>query len=176
MRTGSSIAGRFVMCAAAAMVLAAGTAQAVEVGDVVTLPEMQLLDGTRVPGDAWRGHPVILATWASWCPFCALQNPRLQKLYEATHGTDLRILTISIDANAQIARDYVAKRGFTFPVTMETDALCAATGPRKGLPELLVLDANGRVVRKEVGEMLEDDVADLAQYAHPAHPAHSHKQ
>ncbi|UCF24318.1 MAG: TlpA family protein disulfide reductase, partial [Ralstonia sp.] len=75
-------------------------------------------------------------------------------------------LTISIDANPQLARDYVAKRGFTLPVTMESDALCVATGPRKGLPELLVLDANGRVVRKELGEMLEDDVADLARYAH----------
>ncbi|MGC7532453.1 TlpA disulfide reductase family protein, partial [Pandoraea pneumonica] len=87
---------------------------AVEVGDVVTMPDVQLLDGTRVPGNAWRGHPVIIATWASWCPFCALQNPRLQKLADATRGTDLRILTISIDANPQLAKDYVAKRGFTF--------------------------------------------------------------
>jgi len=164
---------RFLMWVVAATVWVASTAQAVEVGDVVTLPEVQLLDGKRVPGDAWRGHPVIIATWASWCPFCALQNPRLQKLADATRGTDLRILTISIDANPQLARDYVAKRNFSFPVTMESDALCAATGPRKGLPELIVLDANGRVVRKEVGEMLEDDVADLAQYAHPAH---SHKK
>ncbi|UGS90739.1 TlpA family protein disulfide reductase [Ralstonia wenshanensis] len=156
---------RFLTWAAAAMVFAVSTAQAVEVGDVVALPDLQLLDGTRVPGDAWRGHPVIIATWASWCPFCALQNPRLQKLYDATRGTDLRILTISIDANPQLAKDYVAKRNFTLPVAMETDALCAATGPRKGLPELLVLDAKGRVVRKEVGEMLEDDVADLARYA-----------
>ena len=155
------------------MMLAVGTAQGVEVGDVVTMPDVQLLDGTRVPGSAWRGHPVIIETWASWCPFCALQNPRLQKLADATRGTDLRILTISIDANPQLAKDYVAKRNFTFPVAMETDALCAATGPRKGLPELLVIDANGRVVRKEVGEMLEDDVADLAKYAHPAH---NHKQ
>ncbi|AQW30362.1 TlpA disulfide reductase family protein [Ralstonia syzygii subsp. celebesensis] len=150
------------------MALAAGAARAVEVGDTVTLPDVQLLDGTRVPGEAWRGHPVIIATWASWCPYCALQNPRLQKLYDATRDTDLRLLTISIDANPQLAGDYVAKRGFTFPVTMESDALCAATGPRKGLPELLVLDADGRVVKKETGEMLEDDVADLARYAHGA--------
>ncbi|UCF26371.1 MAG: redoxin domain-containing protein, partial [Ralstonia sp.] len=73
-------AQRFVMGLVAAVVLAAGAAHAVEVGDVVSLPEVQLLDGTRVPGEAWRGHPVIIATWASWCPFCALQNPRLQKL------------------------------------------------------------------------------------------------
>ncbi len=148
------------------MALAAGAAHAVEVGDTVTLPDMQLLDGTRVPGESWRGHPVVIATWASWCPYCALQNPRLQKLYDATRGTDLRLLTISIDANPQLAGDYVARRGFTFPVTMESDALCAATGPRKGLPELLVLDADGRVVQKATGEMLEDDIAELARYAH----------
>nr|WP_241192650.1 TlpA disulfide reductase family protein [Ralstonia solanacearum] len=112
-------AGRFRMWLAAAMLpmaLAAGAAHAVEVGDTVTLPDVQLLDGTRVPGASWRGHPVIIATWASWCPYCALQNPRLQKLYDATRGTGLRILTVSIDANPQLAGDYVAKRGFTFPV------------------------------------------------------------
>lgn len=146
--------------------MASALARAAEVGDTIHLPDVRLLDGRTVPASQWAGKPVVIEFWASWCPFCALQNPRLQKLYDATRGTDLRILTISIDANPQLAKDYVAKRNFTLPVAMETDALCAATGPRKGLPELLVLDAKGRVVRKEVGEMLEDDVADLARYAH----------
>lgn len=165
MRTMRRIRG-WLAAALVPMALAAGAAHAVEVGDTVALPDLQLLDGTRMPGASWRGHPLVIATWASWCPYCALQNPSLQKLYDATRGTGLRLLTISIDANLRLAGDYVAKRGFTFPVTMESDALCAATGPRKGLPELLVLDADGRVVQKATGEMLEDDIADLARYAH----------
>ena len=39
-----------------------------------------------------------------------------------------------------------------------------AFGKRKGQPELNVLDGQGRVVQKEVGEMLDDDVAALARY------------
>jgi hypothetical protein len=50
---------------------------------------------------------------------------------------------------------------------MDTPALRAALGKRKGLPELYVIDAGGKVVQKEVGEMLEEEVAALAKYARP---------
>jgi sulfur-oxidizing protein SoxX len=38
----------------------------------------------------WAGKPLVVEIWASWCPFCALQNPRLQALYDKTRGTPLR--------------------------------------------------------------------------------------
>ena len=100
-------------------------------------------------------------------PFCAMQNPRLQKLYERTRGTPLQVLTISIDKDPREAADYMKKRGYTFPATMDSTALQAVFGKRKGLPELYVIDAHGRVVQKEVGEMFEEDVAALERYAKP---------
>ena len=51
---------RFVMWAAAAMVFAAGTTQAVEVGDVVTMPDVQLLDAQAVPITEVV-HPALIA-------------------------------------------------------------------------------------------------------------------
>lgn len=152
----------FAMAACLAM---AGWAHALEVGDTVRLPAVTLLDGRTVAPDTWQGKPLVIEIWASWCPFCAMQNPRLQKLYAATRNTPLQVLTISIDASADIARDYIAKRGYTFPATMDSPALKSALGKRKGLPELYVIDRHGKVVQKEVGEMLEDEVAALAQYA-----------
>lgn len=144
-----------------------GAATALEVGDTVRLPAVQLLDGRTLPPSHWAGKPLVLQVWASWCPYCALQNPRLQKLYESTNGTRLRMLTISIDKTPAEASDYLGQRGYTFPVAMDTPALRAAISGRKGLPELYVIDGNGKVVQKEVGEMLEDDVAALARYARP---------
>ncbi|WP_084084689.1 TlpA disulfide reductase family protein [Cupriavidus sp. USMAA2-4] len=153
--------------AAALALLQAGVALALEVGDTVRLPALQLLDGRTVPASQWAGKPVVIEVWASWCPFCALQNPRLQKLYDATRGTPLQVLAISIDKTPAEAAAYLKKHGYTFPAALETPALRAVVGPRKGLPELYVLDAHGRVVQKEVGEMLDDDVAALARYARP---------
>ena len=150
---------------AAGLVSAASTAAAAEVGDVIALPMVQLLDGRSVPPSQWAGKPLVIEVWASWCPFCALQNPRLQALYERTHDAGLQVLTISIDKEPKVAVDYLKQRGYTFPATMDSPALRNALGPRKGLPELYVLDGHGRVVQKELGEMLDDDVAALARYA-----------
>lgn len=146
---------------------AAGGAAALEVGDTVRLPDVQTLDGRTLSAAALAGKPVVVEYWATWCPFCAMQNPRLQKLHERTRGTPLQVLAISIDKDPREAAGYMQKRGYTFPATMDSAALQAVFGKRKGLPELYVIDARGRVVQKEVGEMLEDEVAALERYARP---------
>ncbi len=150
---------------AAILLLASMAAAALEVGDTVHLPAVRLLDGRTVPAGAFAGKPVVVEFWASWCPFCALQNPRLQALYDRTRGTPLQVLAVSIDRQSADAAAYLKARRYTFPAAMDSPALREAFGPRKGLPELYVLDGNGRVLQKEVGEMLEDDVAALADYA-----------
>lgn len=146
-----------------------GAVAALEVGDTVRLPAVQLLDGRSVTAAQLAGKPLVVEIWASWCPFCALQNPRLQKLYDSTGGArgGLQVLAVSIDRDPKEAAGYMAKHGYVFPAAMDTPALRAALGKRKGLPELYVIDANGKVVQKEVGEMLEEEVAALAKYARP---------
>ena len=155
------IAIAWVLALAAAF---GAAAHAAEVGDVIRLPDVKLLDGRTVPASQWAGKPLVVEFWASWCPFCALQNPRLQALYDKTHGTPLQVLTISIDKHPHEAVAYLKQRGYTFPATMDSDALRHAFGKRRGLPELYVLDGHGHVVQKEVGEMLDDEVAALARY------------
>jgi len=147
--------------------MASALARAAEVGDTIHLPDVRLLDGRTVPASQWAGKPLVIEFWASWCPFCALQNPRLQALHDKTRGTTLQVLTISIDKQPQDAVAYLKQRGYTFPAAMDSDALRRAFGARKGLPELYVLDGQGRVVQKEVGEMIDDDVAALARYGKP---------
>ncbi|WP_312024185.1 TlpA family protein disulfide reductase [Pandoraea apista] len=149
----------------AGLALAAAPALAVDVGDTVTLPSLTLLDGKTLSASALKDRTVIVEYWASWCPFCAQQNPHLQKLYEATRGKPIQIVTLSIDKKPQEALDYMKAHGYTFPAGMENDAWQATLGKRRGLPELYVIGRNGKVLRKEVGEMFGEDVAALADYA-----------
>ncbi len=161
---------RALPCALLLAALAgSGAAAALEVGDTVRLPPVKLLDGSVVTPADLAGRPLVVEVWASWCPFCALQNPRLQTLYDSTGGArgGLQVLALSIDKDPKDATAYMAKHGYTFPAAMDTPALRAALGKRKGLPELYVIDGHGKVVQKEVGEMLEEEVAALARYATP---------
>jgi thiol-disulfide isomerase/thioredoxin len=140
-------------------------ARAVAVGDTVQLPSVTLIDGRTLSADSLRGKPVVIQVWATWCPFCAMQNPRLQKLYTDTRSTALQVLTIAIDPKPETVKAYVAERKLTFPVTMSNAELKKVLGAHRGIPEVIVLDRTGRVVAHELGEMLEEDVAELAKYA-----------
>ncbi|MYN13109.1 redoxin family protein [Pusillimonas sp. TS35] len=138
---------------------------AVTVGDQVTLPEIRLIDGTVLPTGHFKGKPVIVEYWASWCPYCARQNPYMQKLWQAAQGSGLEILTVSIDRVDKDAADYMGKHAYTFPVAMETPALRAVLGKVKVIPNIYVIEADGRVAEVIPGEMFEEDVLGLIKYA-----------
>jgi thiol-disulfide isomerase/thioredoxin len=127
--------------------------------------DVTLLDGTVLAAGTLRGAPVVVEFWASWCPFCARQNPHLQALWEAQRAKGLRVLTFSIDQQPGAARHYMASHHYTFPAAMDLPITRQWFGARRGLPMLYVVDAQGRVVLEEAGEMFGEDVAELARFA-----------
>lgn len=148
-------------CAAAVLdpVLAAAIGARVDWNDVT------LLDGRTLPAAALKGRVVVVEIWASWCPFCARQNPLLQQLYDAQRGRGLEVLTFSIDRDPAKARAYMNDHRYTFPAAMATVASERWFGPREGLPELYVVDRDGRIVFREAKEMFPEDMQALARFA-----------
>jgi thiol-disulfide isomerase/thioredoxin len=130
--------------------------------------DVRLVDGRTLKASELNGRPVVVEFWASWCPFCAKQNPYIEKLHRE-QGDGLRVLTFSIDKTEQAARDYLERHGYTFPTAMAGAQSDALFGPRRGLPVVHVVDARGRIVFTEIGEMFEEDVAALRRFATKAH-------
>ena len=126
--------------------------------------DVQLLDGRTLPAAALNGKVVVVQFWASWCPFCAKQNPHVQRLHER-RVSDLQVLTFSIDAKPDDAREYLNKRAYTFPAAMAGKQSAAWFPDRKGLPVVYVVDRSGRIVFHEAGELFEEDIAALARFA-----------
>jgi thiol-disulfide isomerase/thioredoxin len=143
-------ARRVAMAWLLAVLGTAGTlAQAAEVGDTIRLPDVKLLDGRTVPASQWAGKPVVIEFWASWCPFCALQNPRVQALYDKTRGTKLQVLTISIDKQPQEAVAYLKQRGYTFPARRWIPMHCAVPlAPARACPSYMCSMARGVSCRR----------------------------
>lgn len=133
------------------------------VGDVVTFPSLKLLDGRSLDVKSLRGKVVVLQFWASWCPFCANQNPHVEALYRAHAAKGLEVVAVTIDKTEKAANDYLRKKGYTFKAGMINPAYEAIYRLRTGLPQTYVIDRSGRVVQIELREMLEDDVQDIAK-------------
>jgi thiol-disulfide isomerase/thioredoxin len=142
-----------------------GDGHAAAIGGLVGWTDVTLLDGRLLPATGLKGRVVVVETWASWCPFCARQNPHFQELYAAHAGRGLEFLTFSIDRDPAQARAYMTEHGYTFPAAMATSQSERWFGPRRGLPEVHVVDTNGHIVFMEAQEMFPEDVRALARFS-----------
>lgn len=130
----------------------------------LSLATVELFNGRRFEPAHADGKLLVLYWWASWCPFCALQSPHMEKLWQAGRGRGLQMLALSIDAQAEDAIAYLAKRGYTFPAGLFTPAIARVLPKPKGLPVTVVRGRDGRVVMAEAGQLFPEDVEQIAQW------------
>ena len=134
------------------------------IGGLLPLVDGALLDGSTFRAADARGQVTVLYWWASWCPFCALQSPSMDKLWRAQQGRGLRMLALSIDRQAEDARQYLAKKGYAFPAGLLTPTVARVLPKPKGLPVTVVLGRDGRVLAAESGQLFPEDVEQFARY------------
>ena len=127
--------------------------------------DVALLDGRVLRASELHEQAVVVELWATWCPFCKKQNPHLQRLHETAGGKGLIVLTFALDAEVKLIRDYQRRYNYTFAMARISPQVERWFGKRRSLPELYVVDKNGRVVLREEGEMFPEDVAALARFA-----------
>lgn len=135
-----------------------------EPGTALALPELVLLDGSTFRPAAAEGKVLVLYWWASWCPFCALQSPYMEKLWQSQRARGLQMLALSIDRKREDAVAYLQKKGYSFPVGLVTPAVAKILPKPKGLPVTLVRGRDGKVLLAEAGQMFPEDIERIAQF------------
>jgi len=138
-----------------------------EVGTPLVLPEVRLFDGSVFRPAQAEGRVLVIYWWASTCPFCALQSPEMQKLWDAQRlkgAQGLQLLTLSIDRKPADATAYLQKKGYTFPAGFVTPEIQRVLPKPRGLPITLVRGRDGRVLQAERGQLFPEDVEQLARW------------
>lgn len=142
-----------------------GLARAIEIGQTLPLERVQTLDGAYFEIPKNNTKNTLIQLWASWCPFCKRQNNYLENFSKRILPGSMNIVTISIDKTPAIAKEYMRQNHYSFPAAMMTPELYQAIGKIRGVPVLLILDAKNKLIYKEIGEVFEEDYADLIKYA-----------
>jgi thiol-disulfide isomerase/thioredoxin len=141
------------------------SAHAIEVGDQLALGELRSVQGQTYTESQWKQRYTVVQVWATWCSYCRKQNIHLEQLMQKVPANQLNIITISIDKTVSPVHAYLAKNSYTFPVVMMTPELSKAIGKRRGVPEVYVLNPQGKVIQKDYGLMVDLDFFELARYA-----------
>jgi thiol-disulfide isomerase/thioredoxin len=127
----------------------------------VELPEIQLpgTDGAIHRLADWRGRPLVVNFWATWCEPCRREIP-LFKALRREHAADrLEIVGIAVDYPDEV-RKYAHAHGIDYPVLIGDQgglAAVSAFGMDTVLPFSVFADREGRVVTLKVGELRKDE-------------------
>jgi thiol-disulfide isomerase/thioredoxin len=131
------------------------------------------LDGrTRVTIADFRGRPVLLTFWASWCGPCRVELPELSGLYGELVGRGFVLLTVNVDQNPLAGKKFLETLGLNLPV-YRIDPMASRALGIDSLPANILLDGDGRLVRFYVGYLptMADDVRrQVIEMTDPAPP------
>ena len=107
----------------------------------------------------FRGKPVLLNFWASWCGPCQMEMPDFQKFYES-HGDQVNFVIVNLTDGQQetveSASAFIAEKGYTFPVYYDTDIDAAAKYGVSAVPVSYFIDAEGYFVAWAQGALTAD--------------------
>ncbi len=129
-------------------------------------PDLVLPDlaGKTVSLSDYRGKPVLINFWATWCDTCREEMPALEGLFRRSGGR-FSVIGVSLDENALSAvPPFAKKHALTFPLLIADRKVSAGYAVR-GLPTAYLIDAEGRIARRWVGALdvraVENDILAL---------------
>jgi cytochrome c biogenesis protein CcmG/thiol:disulfide interchange protein DsbE len=133
-------------------------------------PDLQgkTLDGATFDLADWRGEVVLVNVWASWCVPCQQEQPLLVSSYRELAPRGLQIVGINVRDKPEEARAFMQEFGQApWPSVQDPDGRRAVDWGTFALPETYLVDADGTVVAKAVGEL---DAAWIQQNVTPLLP------
>jgi peroxiredoxin len=118
-----------------------------------TFPDV---DGRPQPLAQWRGRPLVVNFWATWCPPCVEEMPDLQQVRDAYSGRGIEVIGIGIDNAARIA-SFRDKHQLTLPLLVAGvggSDLNRSLGNSSGaLPYTVLIGADGRIRERHLGQV-----------------------
>jgi thiol-disulfide isomerase/thioredoxin len=113
-------------------------------------------DGRQQPLSQWRGRPLIVNFWATWCPPCVEEMPDLQRIRDTYRDRGVEVIGIGIDNAAKIV-GFRRQHGLSLPLLVAGaggSELSRSFGNTTGaLPFTVLISPDGRVLQRHLGQI-----------------------
>lgn len=109
----------------------------------------------------FKGSPLVLNFWASWCVSCRQEAKELEKFWLKYQKDGVKVVGIAIQDTQAAAAKFAQAFGKTYILGLDFDGQASIDYGVTGVPETFIIDRQGTVVHKIVGPV---DVAELEKY------------
>jgi cytochrome c biogenesis protein CcmG/thiol:disulfide interchange protein DsbE len=122
-------------------------------------PQVGLVDFSGKPFTLaeYRGTPVVVNFWASWCPFCIAEMPGFEEVHQAL-GDKVQFVGIDQRDDFDAAKRLAAETGVTYRLVKDPDGRAYDAIANGAMPTTAFIDADGKVVEVVGGQLSEDQL------------------
>ena len=122
--------------------------------------------GDAVAMQSFRGKPLVLNFWATWCPPCVEELPLLNGFYREQKARGWQVVGLAIDQPTAV-RQFLQRLPLDFPIALGglggTDMARSLGNLAGGLPFTVVFGADGNILHRKMGQVTADDLKAWAQ-------------
>lgn len=133
--------------------------------DTIIAPDFELesLDGTTIKLSEMRDKNVIINFWATWCGYCVIEMPDLQKLQE-TYKDDLLVLTVNVGESKETVQKFMEENKLNLTVVLDKDMTVSNNYGIRSYPTTIAVNKHGEAVRGYVGMLTYEQMELLYDY------------
>jgi len=117
-------------------------------------------DGTRVSVASFKGAPVVVNLWATWCAPCVKEMPAFDEVAaeQAALKGGVQIIGINVGDSADAATAFAADLGVTYPQYTDPDGELSTALSVTGYPATAFVDADGKLLDVHQGAFTADEL------------------
>jgi thiol-disulfide isomerase/thioredoxin len=110
--------------------------------------DLHTLDGRPVSFAEFRGKPVFLNLWASWCAPCRMEMPGIERLSRSLEGSGIAFV-IASEEDADVIRSYAERN--SLGITLYVVDRVPAPFEVETIPRTYIIDPGGTIVFERRG-------------------------
>lgn len=113
------------------------------------------LEGEKVNLSDFKGQPVLINFWATWCPPCRFEMPAIQKMYDQYKEDGFVVLAVDVQESITQVQQYIDQGGYTFPVLLDYTGEISDLYRIRAFPTSYFVDPEGNIAVAHRGMMTE---------------------